>query len=1627
MSREVRLSDRIKELSHDPGTSSFNLAGAVNGFSPFGDFYQYGDVVYYAATDGTRYEVGSGEYVLDGSNNSLTRYPLRSNRLAAGPYYLDGKSACGATAGVTGYFHPMYLTKSAASGVTGATSVHEHCFSGYPGVTFYMPNNHAGHGEPTHPALSGVNYATSGAPVGFQGITEVFVTYPGKYSVFSAGGVSGYQEPRSGGVAVWGTEQILNYDSNIVWDVDNEKLGISQPTPQYAIDVGSSVHYSQIRASGFIGGGSGVAFSGGSALPQDITKTASGGRQLEPFYRNELDNQTGTDAVFSLSGLVDHRLLFQKQVKGAILSGPPSGCGASCSPDYPTFRYLQIEDVPDLSSLYIVQKNVVDAGLVPVGAIPSWSSSGVVEYDNEFVFLKGSNRLGINTQTPNANLDVNGDAAVSGNITTSGNLWVGGDVTVSGSMDIQGNVTYIDSSNVTIWDKQLELASMSGIAFYNDSAIDSGGLVLKSTAGDKFWIWSDSNDAWVTDQKIWASGSSFKFNDGPEISGAYHAGSGLEIHNGIAFNVGNLFQTSGTDGTNGLIHQNGILALSGIKGIDTSFTQLSDGSGIFTIDPTAISGYIVAGDAIISGWVNGSDAIISGWVNGSLAGTYNWKLTDGDVAADTISSAQTVFLSGVSGIDVEYTASDNFMRFSPAPVSGYFEARDALISGYVDARVGGIGGGYGHWKIHDGTTLSNISSTETLTVSGVSGISVVYTDTDNGLRLSAAPASGWNKYYTDASGNAVSGWANAAFGTLAGGYNYWKIHDGTVLDSILTTEVVTISGVSGVDIEYTAADNGLRISTGSLSGWANSSFSVQNSSFSAQSAGSGLIKTEVGGASSLHMDIEGSGQLRQLSFRNDQIRIGEKAGYNSNLGSVIFDASGVGRGTITIGPYAGYNAVDSNLSMIIGSGAGRVASGCSYTNMIGYLAGSYANNCNYTNMIGYAGDWAYKCDNTNMIGFQAGLAATGCDQTNMIGVQAGYWATGCDNTNMIGWRAGERASGCDQTNMIGVNAGYQATGCYYSNMIGFWAGYQASGCDSTNMMGGYAGYQATGCDNTNMMGGYAGWQATGCDSTNIIGWQAGRQASGCDYTNMIGVNAGWQATGCSYANMIGGNAGRQASGCSYANMIGAQAGYRATGCDQTNMMGYYAGYQATGCDQTNMIGVKAGWQATGCSYANMIGFWAGYQASGCDSTNMIGYAAGYLATGCDYTNMMGYYAGWQATGCDSTNMMGGYAGYLATGCDYTNMMGYYAGYRASGCDYTNMIGYEAGRQASGCSYTNMIGNSAGYQASGCDYANMMGFAAGDLATGCDYTNMMGYRVGEKASGCDSTNMIGHEAGYHASGCDETNMIGRSAGSQVLSCDYTNMIGRYTGYQATGCDYSNMIGDRAGYQASGCLRTEMIGRFAGYLASGCDESIFIGDGAGRNSHSMQNSIFIGQYAGKYRTGSDCLIINPYNGNATVGTDPSWSDGDEDGIVSIASLIHGQSYGPASTTKHIRLGADPGSVSDFSSICLSVKSAIATDTVLRLIPFSSSQSAPQLEAIKKNAAWAANPIVNDEGFLRVPVAVLQAAGDLYTSPSASLASKIEKGDGVIAVYNIGGNRYMVVCIGTTWYRTDSLAGL
>lgn len=484
MSDKIILSDRIKELSRTTGTGPLTLDGAVRGFSAFGDFYSYGDAVFYAATDGTDYEVGSGQYILDGSTNKLTRFPFRSSDITAGPYYVNATSNAGATAGTAGYFYPLYINESSANAVPSATSAHEHTFTEIPGVTFYMPNNHTGHGGDLAAAsASGNNYyngdgVASGDPISFvEGIKEVYVTYPGKYSVFTGYGLEGLKEPRASGVAFWRSEQTLCYDDTIVWSPSEDRLGITQTNPQYAVDVGGTKVYSQVRASGFISGGSGILFSG--FVPPVVAGSYSGGRQLEPFVRNEVDNTTGTDAVIALSGLVDQRLTFIKQPRGTVLAGPPSGCGGAlgCADDYPTFRFLTSGDLPDLK--YITQYN--DANPNTDGAIALYKESGVAKYNNLFFYKEDTSTLAINTTNPHSSYVNYGDYNDNGIVDTAdyGLVYdnMGGSPSVLNGKG--GGGATVNWGDYLLWAKRYNRRSNDVSLNVNGSILASGSIVAE--------------------------------------------------------------------------------------------------------------------------------------------------------------------------------------------------------------------------------------------------------------------------------------------------------------------------------------------------------------------------------------------------------------------------------------------------------------------------------------------------------------------------------------------------------------------------------------------------------------------------------------------------------------------------------------------------------------------------------------------------------------------------------------------------------------------------------------------------------------------------------------------------------------------------------------------------------------------------------------------------------------------------------------------------------------------------------------------------------------------------------------------------------------------------------------------
>jgi hypothetical protein len=73
----IKLADRIKEISYTIGTGNMILSGAVNGFSSFSSYYDANDNLFYAITDGTDYEIGSGIFKLE-NPNKIIRFPLVS-------------------------------------------------------------------------------------------------------------------------------------------------------------------------------------------------------------------------------------------------------------------------------------------------------------------------------------------------------------------------------------------------------------------------------------------------------------------------------------------------------------------------------------------------------------------------------------------------------------------------------------------------------------------------------------------------------------------------------------------------------------------------------------------------------------------------------------------------------------------------------------------------------------------------------------------------------------------------------------------------------------------------------------------------------------------------------------------------------------------------------------------------------------------------------------------------------------------------------------------------------------------------------------------------------------------------------------------------------------------------------------------------------------------------------------------------------------------------------------------------------------------------------------------------------------------------------------------------------------
>jgi len=92
-------------------------------------------------------------------------------------------------------------------------------------------------------------------------------------------------------------------------------------------------------------------------------------------------------------------------------------------------------------------------------------------------------------------------------------LHVGGNATIDGNLTVSGTTTSVDTVNLRVEDKNIELNITGAGQTTDDAGADGGGITLKSADGDKTFAWANGTDAWTSSEWLdFAVGRGVKIN-----------------------------------------------------------------------------------------------------------------------------------------------------------------------------------------------------------------------------------------------------------------------------------------------------------------------------------------------------------------------------------------------------------------------------------------------------------------------------------------------------------------------------------------------------------------------------------------------------------------------------------------------------------------------------------------------------------------------------------------------------------------------------------------------------------------------------------------------------------------------------------------------------------------------------------------------------------------------------------------------------------------------------------------------------------------------------------------------------------------------------------------------------------
>lgn len=134
-----------------------------------------------------------------------------------------------------------------------------------------------------------------------------------------------------------------------------------------------------------------------------------------------------------------------------------------------------------------INSNIINQNFV----IQSFNSNGLLPS----LFINAANqRIGLYTSSPTAMLDVAGDTRIRGNLT------------------VEGATTTINTTNIEIQDKVIELAKVTSPS--NTTADGSGFSIEAGSDVDKTFTWGNSTASWNSSENInLASGKTYKVNN----------------------------------------------------------------------------------------------------------------------------------------------------------------------------------------------------------------------------------------------------------------------------------------------------------------------------------------------------------------------------------------------------------------------------------------------------------------------------------------------------------------------------------------------------------------------------------------------------------------------------------------------------------------------------------------------------------------------------------------------------------------------------------------------------------------------------------------------------------------------------------------------------------------------------------------------------------------------------------------------------------------------------------------------------------------------------------------------------------------------------------------------------------